>query len=90
MLDEKRLYTYACVADQYAAECGEAGVLEFFGSSFADCVKANGCYAPRLASWRALSSKEVKVIGLTRHPQATWFLLEGTAIQGHLVSASVH
>lgn len=86
----QRFYTYAAVSDRFREQCGESGVLDFFRSSFKQCVVANGSYGALLESWTPLSSKEAKSLGLTRHAKAIWYRLDGSAIQGGLVGAATH
>lgn len=85
MLRDKRFYTYAAVSDIYRQQLGEAGVAQFLESSFAESVKANGGYGAVLEQSLPLSARQVRSIGLTPHKQATWYRLEGTGIESHLV-----
>ena len=86
----RRWFTYVAVTDTYQQQCGEAGVLEVFRNAFSECVAANGGYAAKLESWTPLSLKETKAIGLTKHPETTWYRIEGSGVEGRLVGASVH
>jgi hypothetical protein len=88
MLIPKRFYTYAAVSDLYREQCGDVGVLEFFRSSFAQSVIANGGYSPVLEDFQPLSVKESRALGLTQHKKATWYRLDGTGIQGSLVGST--
>lgn len=78
----ERFVTYVAVARQYRVDCGDQGVAQLMTDTFAQSVKANGGYGPRLTDVRKLSVQEADDIGLQRHQEddVTWYRLEGSAI----------